>query len=78
VFAPIVLPGDQLPVSDQAGFRRDDCRDFPKNVSAQLFGLGCQAPALIVVQPETLVSELLPEHPVLFVEVTDRVALLLA
>jgi len=76
VLAPIALPGDQLPVSGQEGFRRDDCRDFPKNATPGHLRLGRQAPAPIVVQPETLVAELLPQHPVFFAEVIDRVALL--
>jgi len=77
VFAPIVLLGDQSPVSGQAGFRRDDCRDFPKKATPERHRLGRQAPALIVVQPETLSSELLPQYPVFLAEVIDRVALLL-
>jgi hypothetical protein len=77
VLAPIVLLGDQLPVPGQEGFRRDDCRDFPKNATPEHLRLGRQAPALIVVQPETLSSELLPQYPVFFAEVIDRVALLL-
>ena len=47
------------------------------DATAQLFGLGCQAPALVIVQAESLVSELFPEYPVLFAEVIDRLALLL-
>ena len=46
------------------------------DATAQLFGLGCQAPALVIVQAESLVSELFPEYPVLFAEVIDRVAVL--
>jgi len=63
-------------VSGQAGFRRDDCRDFPKNATPGHLLLGCQAPALIVVQPEKLYSELLPQYSVFFAEVVGRVALL--
>jgi len=47
-----------------------------KDATARLSGLGRQTSALIVVQPETLSSELLPEQPVFFVKVIDRVALL--
>jgi len=77
LFAPIVFLGDQLPMPSQERLGSDDGGNFMKDATAQLFGLGCQAPTLVVVQTETLVPELLPEHPVLFAEVIDRVALLL-
>jgi len=65
-------------VSGQEGFRRDDCRDFPKNATPEHLRLGRQAPELIVVQPESFASQLLPQHSILLAEVIDRVALLLA
>jgi hypothetical protein len=42
-----------------------------------IFALAAKPPALIVVQPETLSSELLPQYPVSFAEAIDHVALLL-
>ena len=63
---PIVLLGDQLPVPGQEGLRRDDGGDFTQQATPQRFGLGRQAPTLIVVQTETFVAELLSQHWVLF------------
>jgi hypothetical protein len=75
---PIVLLGDQLPVPGQEGFRRDDGGEFTQKATPDLLGLGCQAPALVIVQAESLVSELCPENSVLFAEIIDGLPLLLA
>jgi hypothetical protein len=64
-------------VPGQERFRRDDCRNFPKDATAKHLGLGRQAPTLVVVQTETLVAELLSQHSILLAEVVDGVALLL-
>ena len=77
ILAPVVLLGDQLPVPGQESFRSDDGGDFPQDATAKHFGLGRQATALVVVQTETLVAELLSQHSVLFTEIIDGVALLL-
>jgi hypothetical protein len=61
----------------QTGLGRDDGGDFTPDATARQLGHGCQA-ALIVVQTESFAFQLLPEHSVLFVEVTDGVPLLLA
>jgi hypothetical protein len=65
-------------VPSQEGFRRNDCGNFPKNATPEHLRLDRQATALIVVQPEALSAELLPQHPILFAEVINDVALLLA
>jgi hypothetical protein len=65
-------------VPGQERFRRDDCRNFPKDATPEHLRLGGQAAALVVVQTESLVAELLPQHSILLAEVIDRVALLLA
>ena len=77
LLAAVILLGNQLPVSGQEGLRRYDGCDFPQDATPQHLGPGGQAAALVVVQTESLVPELLPEHPVLFAEVIDRIALLL-
>jgi hypothetical protein len=46
--------------------------------SAELLGFGCQASALAVVEAKPFVSELLPENPILLLEIVNEVALLLA
>jgi hypothetical protein len=64
-------------VPGQESFRRDDGGDFPQDSTAKHLGLGRQATALVVVQTETLVAELLSQHPVLFTQIIDGVPLLL-
>jgi len=62
----------------QESLRRDNCRDFSKNATPKYPRLGCQPAALIVIQAESLVAESLPQYSILFAEVIDGVALLLA
>jgi len=64
-------------VPAQESFRRNEVGNFPQDATAKHLGLGRQATALVVVQTETLVAELLSQHPVLFTEIIDGVALLL-
>jgi UDP-arabinose 4-epimerase len=64
-------------VPSQERLRRDDCRNFPKVATAEHLGLGCQAMALVVVQTETLVAELLSRYSILLAEVVNGVPLLL-
>ncbi|HZO55114.1 MAG TPA: hypothetical protein VFB63_20565 [Bryobacteraceae bacterium] len=78
VLAAVVLLCDQLTVPTQQGFRRDDCRDFSKNATSEHLRLGCQPAALIVIQAELPVAELLSQYSILLAEVFDGVALLLA
>jgi hypothetical protein len=58
-------------------FRRDQGLQFLKHPAAQFLGLDGQTPALITIQAQPLVSELLAQHAVLFLEVIDHVALML-
>jgi hypothetical protein len=48
-----------------------------QNATTDLLGLGCQAPALVVVQAQSLVSELLPKDAILFAKIIKRVPRLL-
>jgi len=64
-------------VPSQEGLRRNDGGDFPQQPTPEHLRFDRQA-ALIVVQPGALSAELLPQHPFLFAEVIDGVALLLA
>ena len=61
----IVFPGDQLAVPSHQRPWGDDRGNLMKDSTTDLLGLGCQAPALVVVQTESLVSELLSQNPVL-------------
>jgi hypothetical protein len=64
-------------VPGQESLGSDDGGDFTKDATAEHLGLGCQAAALIVVQTESFAPQVLPQYPVFFTEVVDRVALLL-
>jgi hypothetical protein len=61
----------------QQGLGSDDGGDFAKDATAKHLGLGCQAAALVVVQTETLVTEMLSQRSILFTEIIDGVPLLL-
>jgi hypothetical protein len=54
--------------------------DFFKDPTSEFLGLGLgrQAPALVVAEPKPLVPQLLTQDAVLFLEVLDGIALLLA
>jgi len=55
LFAAVVLSGDQLPAPSQQRLRGNYCGNLMKDSTAKLFGLGGQAPTLVVVQRESLV-----------------------
>jgi hypothetical protein len=58
-----------VPVQESLG--ADDCGKSAQAVSAQLFGLGCQPMALVIVE-SGLSAQLLPQNLDLFLEVFDN------
>jgi hypothetical protein len=50
---------------------------FFENPTAEYLGFGRQAPALVIAESKPLVPELLPQNPILFLEVGNEIALLL-
>ena len=67
---------DQTVVPAQDGVRRDDRRDLGQELSTESLALGCEPPALVVGQPETLSAELLLEDAILLDEVVDGLGLM--
>jgi len=76
--AAIVFPRDQLAMPSQQRIGCDDGSHFSEDPTAQLLGFDGQAPALVVAESKPLAPELLPENPILFLEIVNDVALLLA
>jgi hypothetical protein len=75
--AAIVFSGNQLSVPNQKRFGCDYGCHFSKDPSAELLGFGCQASALVVAETKPFVPQLLPQNPILFLEIVNDVALLL-
>lgn len=71
----VVLLGDQLPVPSQQGVRRDNAGDLGKSFSSQRFGLYGQSPALIVMEANSPVTELLSQHPILLAQIFNDLQL---
>jgi len=53
------------------GARCYDGGHLGKDLSAQDSAFNCKSPALVICQPELLVTQLLPEDPVFLVEVIN-------
>ncbi len=61
----------------QKCLRGDNSGQFVKDSSAQLFGLNCQAPVLVIVQARPIAAELFAKDAVLFPELINDLLLLL-
>jgi hypothetical protein len=70
--------GYQFPVPRHKRFRRDDGGYLAQDTSGQLLGFYCQTPALIVAEAQSLATQLLAQHSILFLQIVDDVPLLLA
>jgi len=75
LLAAIIFPGDQLAVSSQQRGRSHNRGQVIKHTPAQFLGPDCQASALVVAKPQSLTSELLAEHTILFLKVVDDILL---
>ena len=71
----IVFPGDEPPMPVQERARGDDAGDLLEPMRTDVFGLGGQPSALVVVEPGLLV-QLLPHDLNLLLEVFDHVLLM--
>jgi hypothetical protein len=69
-FWAIAVPGEQR-------FRSNDSGHFCQDFAPQPSRLHRQPTALIVIQPEPPIAELLPKNPILFAKVVDDVRLTL-
>jgi hypothetical protein len=69
----VVLPGDQPAVPLQQRVGAEERADLPQEGDGNALGSRGQPAFLGVVEDEALVAQLLPEYPVLFPEVADRV-----
>jgi hypothetical protein len=58
--------------------RADERLDLPQRLAAEGFGFHGQAATLSIGEPESPGAELFPKDAVLFLEIVDDVALLLA
>lgn len=59
----------------QQRLRGDDAGHFRQSFAAQPFGLGGQPTALIVIQPQALIAELLAEYAIFLAEIIDHLLL---
>ncbi|MBM82561.1 MAG: hypothetical protein CMJ78_18510 [Planctomycetaceae bacterium] len=57
----IKLPGDEIPVPPQNGIRREDGRDFPQSFATDGMSLYGKQSTLVVVEQQSLPSELLQQ-----------------
>src|SRR5258708_24005591 len=73
----VVLLGDQFPMPNQQGLRRDNGGDLGQNPPPQRFGLNRQSPALIIIEAQSSATELLAKNPVLLTKVIDDLQLTL-
>jgi len=69
ILAPIALLGNQLPVPCQEAAWGDDGHYLPKDSTTKHLGLGCQTLALIVIQTEGFLPQLLSKYSVLLAQV---------
>lgn len=61
----------------QQGVGADDRGHYRKQLVAELLGPDCESAALLVVESQTPIAELLSQHLVLFAEIVNDVLLLL-
>src|SRR5450759_4087184 len=73
----VVLPGNQLSMPGQQRLGRDNRGHLGQNLPSQSFGLGRQATALVIVEPQPTAIELLAKHPVLLAKVVNDLLLAL-
>src|SRR5215831_3708986 len=73
--AAIIFPGDQPAMPSQERCRRHNRGQVIKHTPAQFLGPDGQASALVVAKPQSLTSELLAEHTILFLKVVDDILL---
>jgi len=71
--AAIVLLGDQpaMPGQERCGVHNRG--QFMKHAPAQFLGSDRQTPSLVVIEPQSLASQLFAEHTVLFLKIVDDV-----
>ena len=55
--------------------RGDDGRDFAEQATADLLALRSEPAALIIVEPKTAGTDLLPQDPILFAQVVEDLLL---
>src|SRR5207245_1664152 len=75
---PVVFLCDQYPVPRQQRVRRHNRGEVPQNAASECLGFRRQPTALSVGEAHTSGPQLFPQDTVLFVEVVDDIALLLA
>src|SRR5215472_10135950 len=75
LLAAIIFPAHQPAMPDQERCRRHNRGQAIKHTPAQFLGPDGQAAALVVAKPQSLTSELLAEHAILFLKVVDDILL---
>jgi hypothetical protein len=68
---PIVFLSDQLAMPGQQRFWGDDRGDLGQQLPSQTFGLGGQAPALTVGEPQPSSAELFSQNAILLTKVVN-------
>jgi hypothetical protein len=73
----IVLLGDQVPTPRQQSLRCNNGGDLGQHLSSQHLGLNSQSPALMVIEAQSPIAELLAKHSVLLARVVNDLQLAL-
>jgi hypothetical protein len=68
------FPRDQLAVPPQQGVWRRDCGDLPQGRTADPVRAGGEPTTIVVREAQPTSAQLLPQEPVLFDQVRDRLA----
>jgi len=75
--AALIFPGDQPAVPGQQRGRCHDGAQLMKHPPAQFLGPDGQGAALVVAKAQSLTSQLLAQHAILFLKIVDDLLLLL-
>ena len=73
----VVRSGDEMAMPGEQGVLAHDGRDLLEHASPHALRLGRQADALVVGEPKTPRTELLPKDTILSLEIINDLALLL-